>query len=1372
MNLTLLLINILAGGLVGYVTKSLAINMLFRKYPLIGGAEIIKDRENLEKAMSLLVEERLIRPTTLLEEFQKPAFQESFEHLLYHMMRQSIGKNIESWEQLEEIQGFNETTANLKTFLLTHQDHILPICTDVLFDHLLVEDVLSEAQFRHILNYGIQQLSNYHEVAFTDVYQELRQELQQVKLGQLLSSESYSALLQLCFPDQVNEHYQNSLDSLFGQAQTLYQDFWQDANWEALQQTWQNLTLGRLMGGTEASGPLATLVPFLQEVIQSPKGQHLLRQIINQIIILLKQLEVPLADLLTANLEQQLVSFIEKHLPSILEPLEEWLSTNKAEMESMIQSAVEEHLQSENLIKQVLGNIFGQQLTKRYQVLEKTLEELKTIAQQQGPGDIAALVSRLLHNTRVSVLISYLEKHILDESALSELLLALLDKYLPLITTLKLDWLFQRKIKDLPLFNQVHIKQIFDFLFMRLQDFIRNQAQSSQMAAQLRQWLQAFYPVVAQLPVGAFLPPDARIWQDSLQELLRSPWLHALINQTIAAEQWQFLQKKTINQILTPGLKDAINHNLGELYSTKIDDLLATLKQESIRKLYQSSSQIYSELAKNEVFASQITHTVVSLMIELIRDNHLLDGKIYIAIKESFTRFSDDELKTEMDSFMGTELQPIKLLGAVLGALVGIGMWRISLIPAYSNFVTGYWALLSYSFSYAITEVGTNWMAIKMLFRPYHPVKIPGLPWNLPFTPGIFPKNKKALADSMVNFIDKKLLSKDNMVKILEKYHHTWRKVIKSVVSRNDYKAVDETLQHYTRAQYTTVSPMILSLGFDEMHRNRQEVSRYLAKEIQHVAIADLNMNALQAEIQNQLESNREKWIAMGWQHLRNSPPPIPQAWSLQRYLSETWPTLQQLPLPSGLLLLQCITKGLQNTGSGNRVLKEFFANGSHSGSTNLLWQILSQQLNSPQVQEQIIQMLKEQLGKINLPTENTVGNLFDGKLIDSLLAESDFIMASVSQYLLKIAHHKKSEVARLILSDIQTQGVVEFMLVAFGGVKTDIRRVVDVLVEQKLPPYLAEKQIELKTIFQAYVSEQLANIPLDELGLNEDMFNFDNIWQLCQQYLFSHPELIRRIHELLDAVISNLLSHLQASDLSRLMNIHSPTTLVFRFAQEGRLLGKIFKEQGQQHPELKPQWQQWLVNLISPLNKAIGLSEVLRSSPDLIQLQPVLDLPSVQHSTQAALNWFFQNIESHFPAILDAKLVEADLAIGIEQLTRSSLAGGSRRQDFQVHIQNALQDLTFQFVDVLNTTVEKETKEVLEEILVNSLIDSMRVHNREILEPINFDAIVRQEVERMEPERIESLFDFAKPIFRLLIWYGAWGGVIGLAVGILEFFR
>lgn len=59
----------------------------------------------------------------------------------------------------------------------------------------------------------------------------------------------------------------------------------------------------------------------------------------------------------------------------------------------------------------------------------------------------------------------------------------------------------------------------------------------------------------------------------------------------------------------------------------------------------------------------------------------------------------------------------------------------------------------------------TNYIAVKMLFRPLKPIKIGK--YTLPFTPGIIPKRKPALARALGQAVGNALLNKDELTKVL-----------------------------------------------------------------------------------------------------------------------------------------------------------------------------------------------------------------------------------------------------------------------------------------------------------------------------------------------------------------------------------------------------------------------------------------------------------------------------------------------------------------------------------------------------------------------------------------------------------------------------
>lgn len=59
----------------------------------------------------------------------------------------------------------------------------------------------------------------------------------------------------------------------------------------------------------------------------------------------------------------------------------------------------------------------------------------------------------------------------------------------------------------------------------------------------------------------------------------------------------------------------------------------------------------------------------------------------------------------------------------------------------------------------------TNWIAVKMMFRPLKPIHIGK--FVLPFTPGIIPRNKERLAEAIGNTVSNNLLTDDDIKKIL-----------------------------------------------------------------------------------------------------------------------------------------------------------------------------------------------------------------------------------------------------------------------------------------------------------------------------------------------------------------------------------------------------------------------------------------------------------------------------------------------------------------------------------------------------------------------------------------------------------------------------
>ena len=82
----------------------------------------------------------------------------------------------------------------------------------------------------------------------------------------------------------------------------------------------------------------------------------------------------------------------------------------------------------------------------------------------------------------------------------------------------------------------------------------------------------------------------------------------------------------------------------------------------------------------------------------------------------------------------------------------------------------------------------TNWIAVKMMFRPLKPVKIGKL--TLPFTPGIIPKNKERIAKAIGNTISNNLLTENTLTESL--LSEEKQKLIRESIERKIYEISNE----------------------------------------------------------------------------------------------------------------------------------------------------------------------------------------------------------------------------------------------------------------------------------------------------------------------------------------------------------------------------------------------------------------------------------------------------------------------------------------------------------------------------------------------------------------------------------------------------
>ncbi|MEG0774141.1 DUF445 family protein [Clostridium sp.] len=134
----------------------------------------------------------------------------------------------------------------------------------------------------------------------------------------------------------------------------------------------------------------------------------------------------------------------------------------------------------------------------------------------------------------------------------------------------------------------------------------------------------------------------------------------------------------------------------------------------------------------------------------------------------------------------------------------------------------------------------TNWLAIKMLFRPYEEKKIFGI--KIPFTPGLIPKERKRIAKSVGEAIGSHLLTKETILSSLcsEKINNSLSSWVEKEIKKLEHSesTVEENLKVLLNGHYEEISEDVRENIYDFITEGvkskefKEEVALLLHKEI------------------------------------------------------------------------------------------------------------------------------------------------------------------------------------------------------------------------------------------------------------------------------------------------------------------------------------------------------------------------------------------------------------------------------------------------------------------------------------------------------------------------------------------------------------
>ena len=137
------------------------------------------------------------------------------------------------------------------------------------------------------------------------------------------------------------------------------------------------------------------------------------------------------------------------------------------------------------------------------------------------------------------------------------------------------------------------------------------------------------------------------------------------------------------------------------------------------------------------------------------------------------------------------------------------------------------WELMILPFIGGIIGYSTNVLAIRMLFRPYDPIRIPLTPW---FLQGLLPKRKDEIAANIGETVEKELLSLDQLEAVVAQGRYQDR-VLQLLVEHVDQRveenlprllpsALRTSVRSYVRDAVTKEAEPFMTNAYEQLWKN------------------------------------------------------------------------------------------------------------------------------------------------------------------------------------------------------------------------------------------------------------------------------------------------------------------------------------------------------------------------------------------------------------------------------------------------------------------------------------------------------------------------------------------------------------------------
>lgn len=1349
-------LKMLSGGITGYMTNNLALKMLFKKYGPFGGM-ILKTRQEFTKNISALVEKDIINQQVILEGLATTRMQSVLQQIVTEILQKFLLENVK-YQTIDQIPGFVRSSTNFQEFANHWLARGLESLLDSLLPQMFLTDVLPkehlELFFRNIRELLTQLIKE------TEILEDFLESFWGENATQRLE-EFFSPLLLKIIEDnlisltadlqiKIEKNFDYQLDQFLD---STYDDLEISNLLKNLETSLKAKSLAEIFGQENLQKINAQFVKILVDFFQTAAGQGLLKRFIHDGMSFLKQIEISVIDLFTPEVRYSLEKRLQENLPRQLKRVLFWVKKNQAEIEALLEEALRDTLDEESTkffagkVKKSLYEIFfKKKTTNLWRVIKKMLTEMKDETNLQVVStEISIEIMRFLKTYPIGQMITSLEaKNIVQTSELVEFFNSKLAKFLNSSGISFVEQFSDTKLNDLlqidlTKYFEDHLRQL---LFTKLKDKFLYGEQSLEIIQNI---LLKKFRRVSNLRLSELTTKENLA--SNLAVLKKEVFKKATKKEASCG----FFVNSLFNSIKDKKLSVLIEQKFLKASIAKIcQGNLFDLESRAQKLKNAQIANYISQLQNQESLTIEITELILGWLTE--NSSHLLQGQISRVVQQKLALVSDQDFQTMIEEFMGRELKPITYFGGVLGICAAVLLFFTQGLLGDNQLLKLPLSSLTYGFVGYLTNV----IALKMIFKPYESKKIGG--FKLPFTPGVVAKEKPRFASAMGRFVGENLLNQETVKEILTNNRQLIKNRLLQAISVNDFQLVEEYLRKDANQQLIFERIVTYLISLDEKARRKimQSSLRKLAElnlksfdlSFLEPTLKDLGYQALDVAIEpatNQLvrvfeselkigvllpELLRKKISVMLKKSLMSK---ISKLDELQ--ISDKLTELTQKNIPDFQQLLDKPLKELLAAKELNQKLVNY-----------LLTKMRSDQF-SQQLEDKIV---------AEVDPDTKIEDLFAGKLLISLETSAEALVEKVIEMLLQFIGRQRGPIIEQILKTFRKEASLAFTLGKLVDIEGTVVRMIDCLIDHKIPFFLKAKRREF-TDFWVKFLKKIGQKQISELGIDFHQLAFGKLATNFLNGKLVEKTMVSLVSGVLESVSSfSIKSFVEVTQLTEVNQIFSAEADLMK----SELASQLFRKKdllGQRFFHLIEQLMDEQILQIPLMEVVSGVTKVEIFDSLKKCEQMVFQSKSFNHSFSLLVSNFLQKVENQrVDSLVAIDQLVPDLLKALDRVLQEEVIRGQLKEKLSFLVSLALNNL--------NQILDRETKDYLANVLIDSTLDALENNFLELIDSINIQEVTEKQIRAMEPEKIERLFEsFAGKYFRKLESYGWIGSILGL---------